>query len=185
MSYDALFVLLGYLLGSIPFAYLVGRARGVDVFELGTQNPGTANVFRKVGRRAGAAVFVGDVSKGALPVLVAKWAGVSPWLALAVGLGVLAGHWFPVFLGFRGGAGLASVLGVTYAMMPVPSLIATPVVVVSVYLSHNTAWSAAGGFVVFFIAATVLYEPLFLTLGTVALAGLTGVRQALLPTSGR
>jgi len=86
-----IFLVLGYALGSVPVAYLVARSRGVDVFNVGTGNPGAANVFRKVGRGAGVAVVLGDAGKSVIPVAVgalpggSRWQlGLPPWLATGI-----------------------------------------------------------------------------------------------------
>lgn len=116
-------VVFGYLLGSIPFARLITMRTGVDIFATGTNNPGAANVFRKVDKRLGAAVFFADGLKGALPVVVAWAMGAPQDLWVIGGTAAVVGHWYPVFLRFRGGAGLASGAGVVIALMPVAGII--------------------------------------------------------------
>jgi glycerol-3-phosphate acyltransferase PlsY len=109
---------VGYLLGSIPFAYLAARLRGVDIFATGSHRAGTANVFWNVGRRTGTLVFVGDVAKGSAAVLVAELLDV-PWtFTLLAGGAAVLGHWNSVFLGFRGGDGMATLLGIVLALEP-------------------------------------------------------------------
>ena len=78
-------ILLGYLLGALPFAHLASRMRGVDIFSTGNTQAGTANVFWNVGRRTGALVFVADLTKGAAAVTIAGLLDVPPPLALAAG----------------------------------------------------------------------------------------------------
>ncbi|MFH1141827.1 MAG: glycerol-3-phosphate acyltransferase [Chloroflexota bacterium] len=179
-----LFLALGYLMGSVPFAYLVARLYGVNVFQTGTGNPGAANVFRTISRRAGVLVLVGDAAKVVVPVLLARWAHLSPWAALAVGVATMVGHWYPVFLRFRGGAGLATTIGIGYAMMPLPALLATPPALVFLYFRHNTGVAAAVGFVPFFVIAILLRNSVPLALAIAALPVLALARQRLLPTPG-
>lgn len=179
-----LLLALGYLLGSMPFAYLIVRSQGADIFRTGTGNPGAANVFRKVSRRAGIAVLLGDVAKGVVPVLLARWAGLSPWLALAVGLAALVGHWYPVFLRFRGGAGLATAIGVAYGIVWLPTLAATAPALALLYFTRNTGVAAALGSVVLLGIALLLDEPIPLTLAVALLPALALARQRLLPTPG-
>ena len=106
-----------YLLGSLPFAVYVARVAGVDIFEIGTGNPGASNVFRKVGRKYGAVVFALDIIKGVVAVLVGMFLGCpAVWLPVA-GVFAIVGHWLPVFMRFRGGAGLATGLGVGVALL--------------------------------------------------------------------
>ena len=119
-----LLIVTGYLSGSIPFAYLITRRLGVDVFEIGTGNPGAANIFRMVGRKWGAIVFLTDFSKGALPVVLATIIQVEMAWVIASGSAAVLGHWFPIFLRFKGGAGLATGAGAILIMSPVLGLIA-------------------------------------------------------------
>lgn len=181
---NLLFLALGYILGSLPIAYLVAKARGVDVFSTGTRNPGAANVFRKIGRGPGVAVLLGDVLKGAAPVAAAQIADVPTWWAFAAGLAALAGHWYPLFLRFRGGAGLATAIGVGYALMPLPALLATPPALAWLAWRRDTGTTAALGFTVLFLAVLLLKEPLPLALAICALPGLALARERLLPKLG-
>ena len=112
-------LLAGYLLGSIPFALLAGKFRGVDVFRTGSRSAGTANVFWNIGRRVAIAVLAGDVAKGSAAVLFAQFLGL-PWpLVLVVGGAVVLGHWNSVFSRFKGGDGMAALMGVTVTLEPV------------------------------------------------------------------
>jgi acyl-phosphate glycerol 3-phosphate acyltransferase len=125
-----------YLVGAIPFGYLVARAKGVDLFQVGSGNIGATNVGRVLGRTFGVLVFVLDFLKGALPVAVvvplarlvsndALTAFESPEV-LKVGAAAFAflGHLFPVYLGFRGGKGVATGAGAVAVLVPVPFLAA-------------------------------------------------------------
>lgn len=114
----------GYLLGSIPFGFLVARAaRGVDVRAAGSGNMGATNVARVAGVGPGLLVLLLDASKGALAVLLARalLPGVLTVQALA-GLAAVVGHVAPVWLGFRGGKGVATALGVLLVLVPVAAL---------------------------------------------------------------
>ena len=181
MVYALLFLPLGYVMGSIPFAHLIARARGVDIFQMGTANPGAANVFRTIGRGAGIVVLLGDAAKSALPVLVARWADAHPWLALAAGAAAIVGHWYPIFIGFRGGAGLAPAVGVAYGMIPMASLLATPPALISLYVRRNTGLAAAVGFILFFATAVLLGQSVSLALAIATLPALVLIRHFLLP----
>ncbi len=124
--------LAAYLIGAIPFGYLIARARGVDIFAQGSGNIGATNVGRVLGKRFGVLVFVLDFAKGALPVLgafaVARSldpsvrAEAEPALEVATGLAAFLGHCFPVYLGFRGGKGVATGAGVIAVLVPGPAL---------------------------------------------------------------
>lgn len=144
----ALAVALGYLLGSIPTAYLMARAWGQDAFALGTRNPGAANVFRTVGRVPGAFALLGDAGKGVLAVVAADLLGVDgAWRVLA-GAAAVLGHLHSVFLGFRGGGGLATTLGVTLAVLPLSTLVGAVPGFLALARTHNTGWSAGLGLAV-------------------------------------
>jgi glycerol-3-phosphate acyltransferase PlsY len=116
-------VVAGYLLGSIPFGYIVGRVRGVDVTQYGSGRTGGTNVLRTAGRKA-AAVSIGlDVAKGAAAVLLARWL-LGTELAVALGgLAAVVGHDYSIFMGFRGGAGTGTSMGAYFFMAPWPTLI--------------------------------------------------------------
>ena len=120
----AFLIALGYLSGSIPFGVVVTRAFvKKDLRALGSGNIGATNVARVAGRGWGALVLVLDALKGALPVVAALWAQPStPWLHAAVGLAAFVGHVFPVWLGFKGGKGVATALGVLAVLLPVSAV---------------------------------------------------------------
>jgi acyl phosphate:glycerol-3-phosphate acyltransferase len=109
------FIVLGYLLGSIPFGLLLTQAAGLgDIRAIGSGNIGATNVLRTGRRGLAAATLVLDAAKGALAVLLARALG-GPEAALWAGFGALLGHTFPVWLGFRGGKGVATGYGVLIA----------------------------------------------------------------------
>jgi glycerol-3-phosphate acyltransferase PlsY len=119
-----LIVLAAYLLGSFPTAYIAGRAlKGVDIRRIGDGNMGAANAYRQLGTGVGIAVGAADAAKGALAVLIALVADVPQLLVLLAGAAVVAGHNWPVFLGFRGGRGEATAIGVLLAVVTIPMLI--------------------------------------------------------------
>ena len=127
----ALIALLAYLLGAVPFGYLAARARGVDILRQGSGNIGATNVGRILGRRWGVAVFLLDFAKGSLPVLAAPLLArrttpdvPSELPAVAAGVAAFLGHLFPVYLGFRGGKGVATGAGVVAVLTPLPALTA-------------------------------------------------------------
>lgn len=113
-----------YLLGAVPFGLLIGYSiAGIDVRTLGSGNVGATNVLRCVGRTAGLAVLVLDMAKGAIPVLIAAHLEVSTLSIAGVALASVVGHVFSIFLGFRGGKGVATAIGAFLPLAPVPSLI--------------------------------------------------------------
>ena len=111
--------LVGYLLGSVPFAQVAARLNGMDIFRTGSHKAGTANVFWNVGRRTGAAVLLGDVVKGVLAVAIARLLGLDGLLLLLPAGAAILGHWNSIFTRFRGGDGMATLLGASLALAPV------------------------------------------------------------------
>jgi glycerol-3-phosphate acyltransferase PlsY len=133
----ALQVLLAYLLGAIPFAYIAGRAlRGLDIRQHGSGNVGATNVFRVLGKGPGIAVLAADIAKGWVAVYVlprvgaasgpVAWMSLAPlsqaWWPCLLGLAAVLGHSYTCFLGFKGGKGVASSAGVLLGLAPYGSL---------------------------------------------------------------
>jgi len=120
--------IIGYVLGSLPFGYLVARARGVDIFKVGSGNPGATNVKRTLGAKAGNTVLALDVLKGAAatawPLLPLTHAPHPMVLALIGVVASVLGHSFSIFTKFRGGKGVATAAGGLVVLMPVACAIA-------------------------------------------------------------
>jgi len=174
-------VLVGYLLGSIPFALIAARLRGVDIFSTGSNKAGAANVFWNVGHRTGSLVFIGDVAKGSAAIIFAQLLDVPGLLLLLVGAAVIIGHWKSLFAGFRGGDGMASLMGITLALMPslAPLGVATGVAVI--LLMRRSIWRSSWGIAacyVFLTALSLYYQiDRDLVLGLTVLAGFVLIRS--------
>ena len=133
-----LWILAAYLVGAIPFGYLIGKARGVDVRTVGSKNIGATNVYRTVGHKWGFLAFFCDFAKGFVPTLAA-WLFCRdgmPDFAVLVGFVCVLGHTFTVFMKFKGGKGVATAFGMFMAIAPVPASAAFGVFVVTVWISH-------------------------------------------------
>lgn len=116
---QALAVLVAYLLGSVPFAVVVSKAfRLDDPRSYGSGNPGATNVLRTGNKLAALLTLLGDSLKGAAAILLARAAGLDEFSTGLVALAVFAGHLFPLFLGFKGGKGVATAAGVLLALAP-------------------------------------------------------------------
>jgi len=123
-SHEIFFVLCSYLLGSIPFGYLIFYfSEGKDIRTMGSGNIGATNLLRSKGKLAGLATLALDILKGALPIVYGRIHFDLPWIVLLGGLAVLLGHVFPVFLKFRGGKGVGSLVGV-FLVFYYPALLA-------------------------------------------------------------
>lgn len=155
-------LVLGYVLGSVPFAWLAGRTRGVDLRQHGSGNLGATNAVRVLGARIGGAVYLLDTLKGFVAAFVLPRAlGVAPggvW-AIAFGVAAVAGHVRPVFLRFqRGGKGVATAGGVFFGLAP----LATGIAFVAFALAFVTTGYASVGSMVAAVAlpaAVLLFQP--------------------------
>jgi acyl phosphate:glycerol-3-phosphate acyltransferase len=155
-------IVASYLIGSIPFGYLVVRARGGgDVRETGSGGTGATNVTRRAGKWAGLATLALDALKGAAAVLLARRlvapGGAAEWCVAACAFAVVAGHCFPVWLRFRGGKGVATGLGVFLTLSPAAVLFALAAFALVVW---RTRYVSLGS-----ITAAALVPPLLLLLG--------------------
>ena len=131
-------IVIGYLLGSIPSAYIVGRwVKGVDIRQLGGGNMGAVNIMREVGTTAGFAVLFADMAKGLVAVLIAQWLHLPLLFVFIVGLAVVVGHSWPVWLRFKGGKGAATAMGVLLALAPVEFGISFAIIVIVVLVTSN------------------------------------------------
>ncbi len=158
----AVLVSVGYLSGSIPFGLVLGRlVLGVDVRTIGSGNIGATNVARAGGRKLGAAVIVLDAAKAIVPILVARAilgdaAGAERWV-VSVALAAFLGHLFPVWLGFKGGKGVATALGIFVVLAPWAALAAVAAYAVAYGATHISSVGSLSGTTVAAIAALVLY----------------------------
>jgi acyl phosphate:glycerol-3-phosphate acyltransferase len=144
-------VLLGYLAGSVPFAFLLARRAGIDVRIVGSGNVGAANVLRTTGAWRGVLVMALDVAKGAAAVLVAGAAtGAAPVVALT-GAAAVVGHIYPVWLRFHGGKGVAVAAGVFSVLAPAATAIAASLFLVTVWMTRYVSLGS--------VAATLALPP--------------------------
>ena len=143
------FIILAYLIGSIPTAVWVGKHfYNVDVREFGSGNAGATNTFRVLGKKAGIPVLIIDILKGSLAVSLAYFSTLSTnsndFINLQLGLGVAAllGHIFPVFAGFRGGKGVATILGIVICILPIASALSLVVFLIVLFSSKIVSLSS-------------------------------------------
>jgi len=156
-------VLLSYLAGSVPFAYLAGKARGIDLRQHGSGNLGATNAVRVLGPRVGGLVYLGDTLKGLLPVLLLPKVVQTPnpdlW-AIAFGIAAVIGHVRPIFLlGKGGGKGVATAGGVFFGLAWVPALISLIVFAVTLMLTRIVSVSSLAGAIALPIALFVWAGP--------------------------
>ena len=145
-----------YLIGSIPFGYLIGRLHGIDIRTVGSGNIGATNVTRSIGKVQGKICFFLDFLKGALPVALVNliFTEHTANLALLAGLAVILGHIFPLYLKFRGGKGVATAGGVALALAPYPLLCALAIWIVTFLSSRYVSLASIAACAVLPVAAT-------------------------------
>jgi glycerol-3-phosphate acyltransferase PlsY len=157
MGIFLILLLISYLLGSIPFGYIVSKMKGVDITKVGSKNIGMANVFRNVGPVYGVIVLFLDAFKGFLPTFMAINYKLLDYQVLMIGLASIIGHSFSVFLGFKGGKGVATSFGVFLAISPIISVIGLIIWIISVLITrYSSLGSILAAFVVFVISFSYL-----------------------------
>ena len=144
-------VILGYLAGSVPFAFLLARRAGIDVRVVGSGNVGAANVMRTTGTGRAIVVMALDVAKGAVAVLLANLASGGAALAALTGAAAVVGHIYPVWLRFHGGKGVAVAAGVFAVLSPIATGVAALLFLITVW---TTRYVSLGS-----VAATVALPP--------------------------
>jgi glycerol-3-phosphate acyltransferase PlsY len=202
--------ILGYLLGSLPFGYLVARAKGVNIFEVGSRNPGATNVRRVLGPGPGNLVFALDALKGAIASGCALFSYTSLVWGMNVGevntriegsvwtelgvvglIGALVGHSFSCFTKFRGGKGVATSVGGLLILMPLAIVIAAVTWFTVFYTSRYVSLASIASAVALVVAAVVLRLPsLLLVLAVVVssfviLRHLTNIKRLLNGTENK
>ena len=145
-------------MGSVPTAYLLVRVvRGVDIRQSGSGNVGALNTYHQLGFAGAMAVLLADAAKGVLAVGVPWLLGAADWVIFATTPLVVAGHNWPVFLGFRGGKGAATVVGISFIMVPILTAISAVACLLVIALRRNAVAGIAAGFVT--VNALLLVTP--------------------------
>ncbi len=140
-------IIIGYLLGSIPTAYIVSRVRkGIDIRNIGSRNMGGANVMREIGAREGVLVGLIDVAKGAGAILIAQALDIPELWVFGAGFAALVGHNFPVFARFRGGRGAATIIGIFLVLAPEAILITLVVIAIPFFTTRKFGAALLIGF---------------------------------------
>jgi len=140
-----LIITICYLLGSLPFGYIVGKLfKKIDIREFGSGNIGATNAFRILGPSLASLVVMGDIGKGILSIYLLKYLNIDSSLILTIaGLAVICGHDWSLFLGFKGGKGIATTFGVVFALNPIISILAVMVWGVVLIISRYASLSSS------------------------------------------
>jgi glycerol-3-phosphate acyltransferase PlsY len=163
-------VTLGYLAGSVPFAFLVARRRGIDLRRSGSGNVGATNVLRTSGVALAVTAMVLDATKGAVAVLIAQQLTEGPATPVAAGLAAIIGHIYPVWLQFRGGKGVATAAGVFGVLTPLALAIAAGVFVIAVFVTRYISVGSVAGALTLATAAVFDDPPTAVVAGAIVAA---------------
>lgn len=131
-------IIISYLLGSISFSILFARwLRKIDIREHGSGNAGATNTLRVLGKGPAISVFLLDIAKGIVAVLLGRWLGDgNDWVSAACGLAAIAGHNWPIFFRFKGGKGIATTIGALAVWAFIPTLIAGVIAIITIALTR-------------------------------------------------
>ena len=146
MTINIILLIAAFVLGSIPFGIITAKVKGIDLKKVGSGNIGATNVLRSLGRWPAVITLLGDILKGTLAVAIGKYSGVEPLYEGLIGIAAILGHNFSIFLGFKGGKGVATSLGVLLMYTPHVALV-TLIVWIGVVLF--TKYSSLGAIVSF------------------------------------
>ena len=173
-------IFIGYLLGSIPTAYITGHIlKGADIRQMGDENMGAANVFRALGRKAGVMVGIIDAAKGGVAILIAQASGASQIVVMFAGAAAVIGHNWPIFIGFRGGRGASTTIGVLLASVTQPMLILGGPALLVLFIKKNTTFACAVLFIPLSLVGWWVGIPASLIIYSVALPCLVGLTHFL------
>ena len=166
----ALVVTVGYLLGSVPFAFLLARRRGVDLRRTGSGNIGAANVLRTTNVASAVGAVCLDATKGAVAVLLAQRLNGELAVSVSAGLAAIIGHVYPIWLGFRGGKGVATAAGAFALLSPAALAIAAAIFLVVVGVTRYISLGSTAASVALAVVALVGDLPCSVVLGAAAAA---------------
>lgn len=142
-----LLILIAYFIGSIPFGVLVAKARGIDLQNVGSKNIGASNVFRNVGKLPALLTLLGDALKGTAVVMLCVFMIGRGFWESVIGIAVVLGHMYSIFLSFRGGKGVATGLGVLAVYSPVPAIILIIIWVLTALFTKYSSLAAITAFI--------------------------------------
>jgi glycerol-3-phosphate acyltransferase PlsY len=170
MENSVVAVTLGYLIGSVPFAQLLARRRGIDLRRVGSGSVGASNVLRTSGVRPAVVAMGLDAVKGALAVLVAQRLSVAPATSMAAGVAAVVGHVYPVWLRFKGGKGVATAAGVFAVVAPLAIGVACGVFVGAVWITRYISVGSIAATVALVALTAVGDDPAVVLIGALASA---------------
>ena len=156
-----LVIIICYILGSIPFGYIVGKLfKKMDIREYGSGNIGATNAFRILGPSLASLVVIGDIGKGILSIYLVQYLNIDNLFILTIaGLAVICGHDWSIFLGFKGGKGIATTFGVIFVLNPIISFLGLIVWGVVVIATRYVSLASIFAVISFFILTILFKQP--------------------------
>ncbi|GAA0369638.1 glycerol-3-phosphate 1-O-acyltransferase PlsY [Bacillus horti] len=162
--------LVAYLLGSISFSFLIAKKiAGIDIRQHGSNNAGTTNTLRVLGKLPALLVLILDTLKGSVAVLIAMQLTDSLWVWMLAGFLAIIGHNWPVFFGFRGGKGVATTIGVVIALMFIPALYAGVIAIALIVIFRYVSLGSLAFVTLLPISLLLLQRPMEFVVGSLAI----------------
>lgn len=163
-------IIIGYLIGSIPFGVLIGKIKGIDIRKVGSGNIGATNIYRTFGALPAIIVFALDLLKGSTAVWLALWIAPSPLIAITSGIAAVIGHMYPVYIGFKGGKGSATSLGILLGVAPDLFIVAIIYVVCAIAITRYVSVTSITGVLLLAVLMFLFHKPIEYSIATVIVA---------------
>jgi len=164
-------IIIGYLIGSIPFGVIAGKLRKIDIRKVGSGNIGATNIYRTLGTAPAMAVFILDLLKGAIAVYIAQaMVPASPAVIVISGIAAVMGHMYPVYIGFKGGKGSATGLGVLLGIAPDLFIIAMIYVAAAIAATRYVSVTSIGGVLLLIVLMFTFHKPVEYSIAAVIVA---------------
>lgn len=174
-----LFIVLGYIFGSISFSYIVTKkVAGIDIRQHGSKNAGATNTLRLLGKGPAILVLALDALKGIAAVLIAMQLTELPWLIMVTGLFAILGHNWPVFFGFKGGKGVATTIGVVFTLAFFPALVAAVIALIIIYIFRYVSLGSLVFATLLPVCMSLFDVPLAYIIGGIAIMILSYIRHS-------
>jgi len=166
-------IITGYLIGSIPFGVIAGKLKKIDIRKVGSGNIGATNIYRTLGTAPAVAVFILDLLKGTFAVYIAQaMIPASPAIIVVSGIAAVMGHMYPVYLGFKGGKGSATGLGVLLGITPDLFIIAIIYVAVAIAVTRYVSVTSIGGVILLAVLMFTFHKPVEYSIAAIIVASL-------------
>ena len=164
-------IMIGYLIGSIPFGVIAGKLRKIDIRKVGSGNIGATNIYRTLGTAPAVAVFILDLFKGALAVYIAQaMIPASPAVIVISGIAAVMGHMYPVYIGFKGGKGSATGLGVLLGITPDLFIIAMIYVAFAIAITRYVSVTSISGVLLLAVLMFTFHKPVEYSIAAIIVA---------------